>query len=125
MGLQREKITSNPTMAITVLVQFQNADGSLTQGDFKGTFKRVEQRRVDDMAGAGDDAPWTNSEVLDEVLVGVSGISDGTTELPADEQLAWVKQTPECVNAAVAAFFKAMRAERYVEKTSSKRRSRG
>lgn len=123
MGLQREKITSNPTLGLSVLVQFQNADGTVTQGDFKGTFKRVPQAKIDEMADPT--APWTNSEVLDEVLVGVSGISDGATELPADEQLAWVKQTPECVNASVAAFFKAMRAERYVEKTSSGRRSRG
>lgn len=123
MGLQREKITSNPTMSLPVLVQFTNGDGSVVQGDFLGKFKRVSQDRIDEMLDP--DAAITNSELVEEVLVGVSGIGENGTELPADEQLAWVKQTPECVSAAAAAFFKVMRAARYDERTSTKQRSRG
>lgn len=123
MGLQRETITKNPTIGITVLVQFQMGDGSVKQGDFLGEFKRLEQKRVDELLDP--DAAYGNSEVLDEILVGVSGIGENGTELPAEEQLAWVKKTPECVNASVAAFFKVMRPARYDEKTSGKRRSRG
>ena len=43
----------------------------------------------------------------------------------SSEQLAWVKQQPECVNAAVVAFFRRMRPARYDAKTSKKQRSRG
>lgn len=111
------------TITITVLVQFRTEDGSIYQGDFKGVFKRLPQNEVEDMIDA--DPPMLNSEILDKVLMGVSGIASDGAELPADEQLAWVKRTPECVNAAVAAFFKELRPERYNEKTSGKRSKRG
>lgn len=119
MGINREKQGSAPTVEITVLVEFM--DGQ--QGDFKGTFKRVDQTRLTELLNPEEN--FQNSEIVDEILLGVSGISDGDKELPADEQLAWVKNTPECVNATVVAFFKRMRPARYDEKTSSKRRSRG
>lgn len=119
MSINREKQGATPTVDITVLVQFM--DGQ--QGDFKGTFKRLPQDRIDELLDA--DASYTTAEMVDEILVGVSGISDGDAELPAAEQLAWAKQQPECVSAAVAAFFKCMRPARYDEKTSKKRRSRG
>lgn len=119
MGILREKAIPTPTVEIPVLVEFM--DGY--QGDFKGTFNRVSQERLD--ALLEPDANYQNSELLDELLVGVSGISDGTGELPADEQLTWVKATPECVNAAVTAFFTRMRPARYDGKTSKSRRSRG
>lgn len=119
MGINREKIDAIPTVEIPVLVEFM--DGS--QGDFKGTFKRLSQERIDELADP--EAAFGNSEVVEEILVGVSGISDGEKQLPGDEQLAWVKQQPECVSAAVAAFFKRMRPGRYDAKTSRSRRSRG
>lgn len=121
MSLDRKRIAL--TVAITVLVQFRNDDGSIYQGDFKGVFKRLPQNEVEEMIDA--DPPLLNSEILDRVLVGVSGIASEGVELPAEEQLAWVKATPECVNAAVAAFFKELRPERYNEKTSGKRSKRG
>lgn len=123
MSIQIEKITAAPTVEIKVLVQFQGAGGAVTQGDFMGTFKRLPQSRLDELMDP--DENFRNSEVLDEVLVGVSGIGREGVELPADEQLAWVKATPECVGAAVAAFFKTLRPARYDEKTSKSRRSRG
>lgn len=121
MGIIKEKASDTPTVQIVVLVEFM--DGY--QGDFKGTFNRLPQERLDELADP--DAGYSNSEVVDEILVGVSGIAAGTPpqELPADEQLAWVKQQPECVNAAVAAFFSRMRPARYAGKTSKKQRSRG
>lgn len=119
MGINREKQGAAPTVEITVLVEFMDK----TQGDFKGTFKRLNQERIDELADP--EAGYSNSELVNEILVGVSGISDGDKELPADEQLAWVKQQPECVSATVAAFFKRMRPARYDEKTSKKRRSHG
>lgn len=121
MGITQEKVSTSPTVEITVLVEFM--DGY--QGDFKGTFKRLGQERIDELADP--DEGYSNSEVVDEILVGVSGISAGSPpqELPADEQLAWVKQQPECVSAAVAAFFGRMRPARYGGKTSKTRRSRG
>lgn len=121
MSLDFERIAT--TVALTVLVQFRNSDGSLYLGDFKGEFNRLPQAQVEEMIDS--DPPLLNSEILDKVLVSVSGIRKDGKELPPEEQLAWVKQTPECVNAAVAAFFKELRPERYNEKTSGKRSKRG
>lgn len=123
MGIEVEKRETEPTMQIKVLVQFQKSGGSVYQGDFMGEFKRVNQERIDEFLD--EEQGWRNSEVLDEILVGVSGITRNGTELPPDEQLAWVRQTPECVNAAVTAFFRTTRPERYNERTSKKRRGRG
>jgi hypothetical protein len=121
--LQIEKIAAAPTVDIKVLVQFQGEAGTVVQGDFMGKFRRLPQARIDELMDP--DENFRNSEVLDEVLVSVSGIGKGGEELPADEQLAWVKATPECVGAAVAAFFRTLRPARYDEKTSKSRRSRG
>lgn len=112
------------TVELKVMVQFAKKGGGLYQGDFLGEFRRLPQDRVDVLCD--EDESYRNSEVLDEILVGVSGIgrADGT-ELPADEAMAWVKKTPECVNAAVTAFFRTMRPERYNEKTRRRQRGRG
>lgn len=123
MNLDIEKIDSAPTVDIKVMVQFKGKGTAVTQGDFMGTFNRLPQERIDELMDA--DEGYRNSEVLDEILIGVSGIGRAGVELPADEQLAWVKKTPECVGAAVAAFFKELRPARYDEKTSRKRRGRG
>jgi hypothetical protein len=111
------------TVDIKVLVQFKGKGNSVYQGDFMGTFKRLPQERLDELMDP--DENYRNSEVLDEVLVSVSGIGSTAGELTPDEQLAWVKRTPECVGAAVTAFFKELRPARYVEKTSKQRRGRG
>lgn len=118
--LNIEKATE--TVDIKVLVQFVQKGGSVYQGDFMGEFRRLPQERIDDLL----DNETPNSEIVDEILVGVTGIgrADGSA-LPADEAMGWVKKTPECVNAAVVAFFRTMRPERYDEKTSKRRRGRG
>lgn len=110
-------------LQLTVLVQFATDTGGVVQGEFKGEFKRLSQDRIDELADS--DNAFTVSEAVDEILLGVSGIGDGTTELPPAEALAWVKKTPECVQAAYTAFFRAMRPERYNEKTSKRARGRG
>lgn len=120
-GLNINRVAA--TIAIAVLVQFRNADGSTYQGDFKGTFNRLPNKEIDDMLDA--EPPMLNSEIVEKVLVGAEGISDGEKPMPPDEALAWVKRSPECVNAAVAAFFKELRPERYNEKTSGRRSRRG
>lgn len=112
------------TFEIKVLVQFQQANGSVKQGDFFATFKRPEQSRIDELLD--EDAGYTRREVLDEVLQSVRGIGrTPSEELSPDDQIAFVKKTPECVAAAFVAFFKAMRPERYIEGTSKKRSGRG
>jgi hypothetical protein len=123
MGIEVEKKDTEATVGIKVLVQFQQSGGTVYQGDFVGEFKRVDQARIDDFLD--EEQGWRNSDVLDEILVGVSGITRGGVEMPPDEQLKWVRQTPECVNAAVTAFFRITRPERYNERTSKKRRGRG
>lgn len=124
--LDLTETTGLKTVDIKVLVSFHVGLGVIKQGDFVGVFKRVPQSKVQEMI----DDEWTNSEVLDEVLVGAKGVGkkDDTgkvVELPDAEQLLWVKDTPECVNAAVAAFFQTTRADRYDAKTSRKRRRGG
>lgn len=119
MGIKRESVVNKPTVEIKVDVQFM--DGSL--GDFTGTFARMDQDEIDELMDP--EKAYSNSEVVDKVLLGVRGITEGDTELPAEEQLAWVKKTPECVSASVAAFFRKLRPARYEEKTSRSRRSRG
>ncbi|HET8555279.1 MAG TPA: hypothetical protein VFL78_10670 [Rhodanobacteraceae bacterium] len=116
--------TSSESFDRTVTVQFAQPNGTMRQGDFKATFKRASQELVDEMAGD----EWKNSEVLGEVLLGVSGIgrknpeTGKTEELPPDEQLAWVRNSPECVNAAVSSFFAATLPANGGSKTSKKRR---
>lgn len=119
MGIKTDIVDSKRKIEIPVLVEFM--DG--TQGDFTGTFERPSQDELDEMMDP--EQPWSNSDVLDKYLTGVSGIGTSTGELPPEEQLAWVRKTPECVSAAVAAFFKKFRPVRYGEKTSKPRRSRG
>jgi hypothetical protein len=108
------------TFRIAVLVQFATETGGVTQGQFNGTFKRLPNNEIDEMMDA--EPPLLNSETVDRVLIGVDGIGKDGTELPPTEQLEWVKRTPECMAAVVAAFFKNMRPERYNEKTSRKQR---
>jgi hypothetical protein len=108
---------------IKVLVQFAQKGGTVYQGEFTGEFRRITQERIDELLDP--DGDYTVSDVVDEVLVGARGIGKGGTEMPPDEALAWVKQQPECISAAYAAFFKAMRPERYNEKTSRRARKRG
>lgn len=112
-----------PTLLIPVLVQFATATGAVVQGEFKAEFKRLTQERINVLADKDED--YLLSEVVDEILQGVSGIGNGTTEMPPAEALEWVKKTPECVQAAYTAFFKAMRPERYNEKTSKRSSRRG
>jgi hypothetical protein len=119
MGIQVNKIPL--TLAIEVLVQFKAEGNTTVQGSYTGTFKRLPQAEIDALI----DSDTPNSEVLDQVLVGVTGVGDENGELSPDEQLAWVKKTPECVGAGVVAFFRELRPARYDEKTSKTRRGRG
>lgn len=107
------------TVEIKVLVQFATSRGTTLQGDFIGVFKRLPSSEIDELID-GDLLP---SETAERILTGAKGLANADgKELPSDEALAWVLKTPECVNASIAAFFKAMRPERYNEKTSRKRR---
>ena len=115
---------ASDTFDVKVLVQFNQKNGAVKQGDFMATFKRLPQDRIDELLD--EDAGYTRREVLDEALVSVSGIGrTPSEELPAEQQLDWVKRTPECVGAAFVAFLRAMRPERYIEGTSKKRYGRG
>lgn len=111
------------TVDIKVLVQFAQKGGTVLQGDFMGEFKRVPQERID--ALMDEEAGYTVSEVVDEILLGARGLGRDGVEMSAEEGLAWVKKTPECVQAAYTAFFRAMRPERYNEKTSKRARRNG
>lgn len=114
--------TASESFERNINVQFAQPNGSMRQGDFKARFKRIPQARVEEMM----DDQWRNSDVLDEVLVCVSGIGrrnpqGGVEELPAEEQLDWVRRTVECVNAATSSFFEAMQQGSGGSKTSRKR----
>lgn len=112
---------STETFEKEVLVQFAQKDGTVKQGSFKAEYLRLKQSEIDDL---DDNTP--NSTLLDQVLKGVSGISrKGGVSMTPEEQHAFVLDSPECVNAAALVFFKATRPERYDEKTSKTRRSRG
>jgi hypothetical protein len=113
--------STSDTFTRTVKVRFATDNGAFREGDFKATFKRIDKARLDEFLDA--DAGYTQTEVLDEVLVGVSGIGrNATDELPADEAMAWVRKSIECCNAAFRDFFEAMRQDNGAEKTSKKRR---
>lgn len=113
--------TTSDTFTRTVKVRFATNSGAFREGDFQATFKRITKDRLDEFLDA--DAGYTQTEVLDEVLVGVSGIGRSPTEeLPPDEQLKWVRSSVECCNAAFRDFFEAMRQDNGAEKTSKKRR---
>lgn len=113
--------TSDDTFSKTVKVRFATHSGAVREGDFKATFKRIGKTRLDEFLDP--EASYTQTEVLDEVLVGVSGIGKSPTEeLPPDEALAWVRNSIECCNAAFRDFFMAMRQDDGAEKTSKKRR---
>lgn len=120
MGINIEKVDA--TIELEVLVQFQTARNTSTEGSYFGTFRRPTQNEIDDILDV--DSAWSNSDTVAEFLVSVRGIGKGEGEMPADEQLAWVKGTPECVNAGAAAFLRAFRPARYEKKTSRPPRSR-
>lgn len=118
--------TDNSTFTKTVRVRFATNNNSFREGDFKATFKRLGKARLDEFLDA--DAGYTQTEVLDEVLVGVSGIGKRAAEgapieeLPAEEAMAYVRDSVECCNAAFRDFFEGMRQDSGAEKTSKKRR---
>ncbi len=121
MGINISKVT--PTILLDVLVQFQNANGTATEGSYKATFRRPSQEELDHLLDPENEV--RNIDTIDQFLVSVSGVGHqteggGVAELPADEQLAWVKATPECVNAGAAAFLRAFRPVRYEGKTSKR-----
>jgi len=112
---------NSDTFTRTVKVRFAQPSGSFREGDFKATFKRIDKARLN--AFLDPEAGYSPDEVLDEVLLGVSGIGKSKTEeLPPDEALAWVRNSVECCNAAFRDFFAAMQQEPGAEKTSAKRR---
>lgn len=117
MGINIGKVDDK--IQLEVLVQFQNGNGTATEGSYKGTFKRPTQEEMDSMLDP--DNGVRNGETIDNHLIAVSGIAnpDGS-ELPAEEQLQWVKNSPECVNAGVAAFLRAFRPARYDGKISKR-----
>ncbi|MBN8922347.1 MAG: hypothetical protein J0I96_04550 [Rhodanobacter sp.] len=117
--------TTSDTFTRTVKVRFATESGGFREGDFKASFRRITKERLDEFLD--DEAGYTQSEVLDEVLTGVSGIGqkgeDGKIEeLPPADQLKWVRNSIECCNAAFRDFFEAMRQDNGAEKTSKKRR---
>lgn len=119
------ELTTDDTFTRPVKVRFATANGGFREGDFKATFKRIDKARLDEFLDA--DAGYTQTEVLDEVLVGVSGIGKATEggpaeELPPDEAMAAVRKSIECCNAAFRDFFVAMRQDDGAERTSKKRR---
>jgi len=123
------------TFDVKVLVQFAQKGGTVKQGDFMATFRREDPDRVQvaiedglsniDLLFNG----WIDKDGVTEipgVLVAAGDIGRSPSDLlAADESLAFVKKSAECVNAAAVAFIKATRAERYIEGTSKKRSSRG
>ena len=117
--------TPDDTFTRTVKVRFATASGAFREGDFKATFKRIDKARLDEFLDP--DASYTQTEVLDEVLVGASGIGKRDTdgklvELDPDEALAQVRNSIECCNAAFRDFFAAMQQDDGAGKTSKKRR---
>jgi hypothetical protein len=118
--------TDSTTFEKVVKVRFATNNNTWREGDFKATFKRISKTRLDELLDA--DAGYTQTEVLDEVLVGVSGIGrrapegGGFVELPPDEALAYVRDSVECCNATFRDFFMGMRQADGDVKTSKKPR---
>lgn len=103
MGLNIEKATANKTAWVNVQVTFM--DG--TRGDFDAEFRRVDQSELDDIMEEG----LSKVELLDRVMVGVRkiGRTDPETgkleDLPTEEQVQFVKNSPEASRAACSRFF--------------------
>lgn len=121
MGINISKITG--TILIDVLVQFQNASGTATEGSYKGEFRRPSQEELDYLLDPENEV--RNTETIEKFLIDVRGVGEqkeggGIEELPGDRQLAWVMASPECVNAGAAAFLRAFRPVRYEGKTSKR-----
>lgn len=124
MGINVEKYESE--VELEVLVQFQTSRNTTVEGSYFGTFTRPDQDELTELLDPEND--YKNVEILQKYLKKVRGIGKGDgggSELPTEEQLAWVMKSPECVNAGVIAFLKVFRPARYEEKTSKQRRSRG
>lgn len=122
------------TFEVKVLVQFAQPNGTVKQGDFTATFRREKRSIVQEAVDDGLDNGallfdgWTDRKGAEYngVMIAAGDIGSSPTELlPADQALAFVRDSAECTNAAVVAFFKATRAERYIEGTSKKRSARG
>lgn len=117
---------ASTTFDRTIQVRFAQPGGTVKTGSFNATFKRVSKDRIDEFVDTANG--FSISEVLDEVLAGVSGIGRATApgeppqELPADQQIAWVRNSPEASAAAFNDFFAAMRQDSGAGKTSKKPR---
>lgn len=119
--LYADEITD--TFESEVLVQFKQTGGKVIQGSYWAEFYRLDQPTVDEMADWDD---LRNSEIFEKTVKRVWDVGKSRTEAFApDEAMAFVKKSGECVSAAVTVFFRSMRAERYVERTSRKQRKNG
>lgn len=100
------RITKTSTFTADVYVRLPGAE---RDDSFKATYKHLNREQIKDLAADLRDGRLTDDDLLDRVLVGVSGIGDETGQpVDADTALAWVRSTPAAANAVNVAFFREM-----------------
>lgn len=114
------KFVRTDTFAATVHVSLPTNDPSKRQeGHFIASFKRLEKEETSKLLAHLGSNEITDDDVLDRVLVSISGIGDGDgNALPADEQMKLVRSDFGLCQAVAMAFFRDMGSA--AEKNSAK-----
>lgn len=118
------KLIKTDTFAAPVHVSLPTADATKrNEGSFTAHFKQLDKTQVSDLLEGLKRGDITDEDVLDRVLVKVSGIGDDEgNSLPEAEQLIAVRNSFGLASATAVAFFREVGSA--AEKNASRSRGR-
>lgn len=98
------RITKTDTFTADVFVRLPGSD---RDDSFRATYRHLDRAQLKQLGADLRDGRLTDDELLDRVLVSVSGIGDESGQ-PVDEgtAMAWARSTPAAASAIGIAFFR-------------------
>jgi hypothetical protein len=89
-----------------VTVEFPADGGRTEKQTFDAEFKRLSQTRVKELADAIQSGELTDADVATEVMLGWSGVTDGSDEVPFSQAaLKQLLDLPLVASSIVVAYF--------------------
>lgn len=102
-------LSQSSTYTWPVAVEFPVDGGKTEKQTFDAEFKRLPQSRIREIAQAIDAGEVTDYDIALEVVVGWSGVTDGSSEIPfSDKALKQLLDVPLVATSIVVAFFNSM-----------------
>lgn len=102
-------LSQSSTYSWPVTVEFPVDGGKTEKQTFDAEFKRLPQSRIKEIALAIDANETNDIDIAQEVLVGWSGVTDGSSEIPfSDKALKQLLDVPLVATSIVVAFFSSM-----------------